>query len=184
MNCQEFSDRLYDYVDGTLRGDALASVREHLHYCGDCRRALLREQAIAQSISHALDRVTSSLSIHPEMLRNVLEAAEFEPIRPNILYRAWQWFILNPIRPVGAGATILAAILLFFGLPTRQQPASVSGSKVVTQTHQNSWVIDVPIPTQIHVFRRQNGTVVDAFIPIVAFGHARFTQPENSTKSL
>jgi hypothetical protein len=184
MNCQEFNDRLYDYVDETLGSEAQAAAREHLRQCGECRRAVMREKAVARSIRHSLDRATAGLSIRPEMLRNVLTASESKAIRTNILVQIWEWFISKPLRPVGAGAALLGALVLMAGLQARRPPTENSASRAVTEARQNAWVIDVPIQTQIHVFRRQNGTVIDAITPSVVFGHARFLQPENSTKSL
>jgi len=184
MNCGEFNKRLYDYVDNTLESSVRASAREHLRNCDDCRRALLREQTVAQSIRHSLDRATANLSVRPETLRNVLEVSEPKPIRPNLLIQTWQWFISSPLRPVSAGAALLGAIVLLIGLQTHHQSAENATSQAAAQARQDTWVVDVPIQTQTHVFRRQNGTVVDSIAPGLAFGHASFLQPENSKKSL
>ena len=184
MNCEEFKGRLYEYLDETLAGDVQASVGEHLRQCGGCRRAVLREKAVAQSLRHSLDCATAGLSLRPETLRNVLEAWESKPIPTNGWMHAWQWFISSPIRPVGAGAALLGALLLFFGLQAHRQPAENSASPGIAQTGRDAYVVDVPIQTQTHLFRRQNGTVMDAITPSVAVGHARFPDPDNSAKSL
>jgi predicted anti-sigma-YlaC factor YlaD len=184
MNCQEFQDRLYDYVDDTLGSDVQARVREHLRSCGDCRRALLCERAVAQSISHSLNRATGNLSARPEMLRNVLEAWESRPILSNGWMRAWRWFISNPVQPVSAGAALLAALVLFVGLSAVHQHAADSVSQGVAKPPQITWIIDVPIQTQTHLSRLQNGVVIDAIALGVAIDHARFFQTKTSANSL
>jgi hypothetical protein len=131
-----------------------------------------------------LDSATANLSIRSETLRNVLEASERKPIRSNLLIQTWQWFISSPLRPVSAGAALLSVMLLFVGVQAYRHRAENSDLQVATQPLENTWVVDVPIQTQTHVFRRQNGTVVDSIAPGLAFGHARFLQPENSSKSL
>ena len=79
MNCQDFSDMLYEYLDDALSDDVRAAAREHLGRCGDCRRALLREKTVAKSIRNSFDRATWGLSIRPGMHRRVLAALESKP---------------------------------------------------------------------------------------------------------
>ena len=70
MNCKTFNDLLHEYLDETLDADVQAAAREHLEHCGDCRRALMREESFAKSLRHALDRATADLSVRPETRRN------------------------------------------------------------------------------------------------------------------
>lgn len=184
MNCQDFNDRLYDYLDDTLASDVQASVREHLRQCDDCRRVLLREKAVAQCIRRSLDVATAGLAIHPQTLRNVLAAWESKPIPPNALPQAWRWFILRPILAVSAGAAFLGALFVFLNLQAHRQPVEKSTSRAASATRQDTWIIDVPIPAESHLFRLQNGMVMDAITPSVATAHARFLELDNSAKPL
>jgi len=174
MNCQEFNEQLYEYLDEALPADVQASAREHLQRCGDCRHVLEREKAMARSLEHSLDLATARLSISPELRRRIVEAPQARPMSPGILPLIRQWFAFKPIRFAGAGVALLAAILLFVALNDRRQPAAKSSSPVPPNNDQAGLVIDVPFQTQTHVLRQQDGTVIDAVTASVAVGHAHF----------
>lgn len=184
MNCRDFNDRLYDYLDDTLDSDVHARIDEHLRECADCRRALGREKGLAESIKASLEHATVNLSLRPETLPNLLVERTPSPSPAGVFIRAWQWLIACPVRPASAGAVLLAALVLFIGLEARHQPAENSGSQAAIMAEENACVIDVPIQNEVHVFRRQNGTVTDVVTPGVAAGYARFVEPENSAKPL
>jgi anti-sigma factor RsiW len=180
MNCQDLQDRLHEYLDETLDADTQAAAREHLRQCGDCRRALLREETVAQSIRRSLDRATAGLSLRPEMQRNILKALKPKPAASNAWVLAWQSFIAMPIRPIGAGAALLSVLLLALGIQFYRPATETPAPQAATQPGPDICVIDVPIQTETHMFRRQDHTVVDAIAPSVSMAHARF--PENSKR--
>ena len=186
MNCADFNGMLYEFLDETLSPELQAAVREHLRDCNRCRLALRQEKAVAQSIGQAMDRATAGLSLRPSTLRNVLQAAEQEAgpigasayretVSPAVLARLWQWLTTIPLRPIGAGVA-LAGLLLFLGLQAHRRANQSSGPGTNEPLRPAICIIDVPIQTSSHVFRRQNNTVVDAIAPSVAAGHARFTE--------
>ena len=48
--CPEMEEKLVDFADGVLSGDAAAEVREHLEQCGPCRTTV---EALGQSLETA-----------------------------------------------------------------------------------------------------------------------------------
>ena len=174
MNCNNFKAVLHEYLDETLHAEAQAAAREHLQQCGDCRRAVMREETFANSIRHSLDRATAGLSLRPEMRRNILKASESNSARPNTWLHTSQNFIWTAMRPARASAALLCLLLLFFGVQFYRRTANDSPPTTTAQASQYSWVIHVPIPVQTHVFQHQNNAVVDVMAASVAVGHAGF----------
>lgn len=178
MKCQEFNERLYDYLDEALPGDVQARAREHLSECRDCRRALQREQAVAHSIQQSLGHATARLFISPEGRRRILGAWKSGPVPTHAWSLAWRWFNSKSFRFGGAGAALLGALLLLFlGFRTHRETAASSGSSATVEARQPTWVIDVPIQTQTHVSRQEGVVVIDAIASSVAVGHARLFGP-------
>jgi predicted anti-sigma-YlaC factor YlaD len=174
MNCHDFNDRLYEYLDEALSHEDRAAAREHLRQCVDCRRALLREKAVAESIRHSFDRATTGLTVRPETHRKVLEALESTSAPSSAWLPAWQRWISIACRPVGAAAALLAGLVLFLGIQFHRQAGQGSGLQATDRGDCDTCVIDVPIHTQTRIFRRQNSAVVDAIIPNVTIGRAYF----------
>jgi anti-sigma factor RsiW len=178
MNCEIFHGLLYEYLDETLDAEVKAAAREHLGQCDACRHAFLREQALAKSMRQTLDRATAGLSLRSGMRQSVLRALELKPAPSNAWSRAWQSFISIRIRPAGAAATLLGLLFLFLGvflgIQYYRQTAKDSDFQTTAQTGHYACVIDVPIQTQTHVFRRQDNTIEDAVASGASIGHAGF----------
>jgi len=228
MNCQDFQDNLYDYLDETLNAARQAAAREHLRQCENCRHALAREKAVAQAIRHSLEQATAGLSLRPEVGRNVLQALETEtalgqnpsalcgqeksgirspkapatsvalgsdaadvgePRGRTVLRRPvsdfFQWLLATPLHLAGASAALLGLLLLVCVGPLRRQVQTHSDSQAVGRAGFQTCVIDVPMRSQIHIFRREGDAVVDGLVETEAVGYARFvTSPNLSEKPL
>lgn len=169
MNCQDFNDRLLE----TLDSDVQSAASEHLRQCGDCRQALLREKAVAESLRHTLERATAGLSLRPDVRRAIQQA--LKPAPPSAWVRAWR-FISIPIRPSAAAATCMGLMILLAAILFYRRTTETPSPHANAQSSQETWVIDVPIQTQTHVFRRENNTVVDIVVPGAIVGHARFSE--------
>ena len=50
MNCRDFQDELFEFLDGTLSPDKRAGAERHLMECGACREAVRQHQQWAQSL--------------------------------------------------------------------------------------------------------------------------------------
>ena len=172
MNCETFHDLLHEYLDERLDAEDQAAAREHLRQCDACRRAFRREQALAKSMRQFLDRATAGLSVRLGLRQNVLQALKPAPVAPNNWWSVWQRFI--SIRPAGAVAALLGLVLLFVGIQTYRRAAKDAPALTVAQTGQYTCVINVPMRTQTHVFRRQDNTIEDAIVSSTSVGHASF----------
>jgi predicted anti-sigma-YlaC factor YlaD len=175
MNCSEFNDQLQDYLDQTAVSDIPSAAREHLQQCAHCRRAFLREEALSKSIRHSLGRATAGISLRPDMHRDILKALSKSNRAPASNWMiAWQRFIALPVRLLGAGVALLGLLLLFLVVESHRKTTKQATLQAFVPSGEYTCIIDVPIHSQTHVFRRQNNTVVDAIVSEVTLGHAEF----------
>jgi hypothetical protein len=179
MNCDEFNDRLLEFLDESLDAGVQDSAREHLRECGDCRRAVQREQATAESIRHSLERAAANISLRPEARRNILRALESQPAPAYNWLRAWLFSV--PVRLIGAGAALTALVLLLRGISLNHRMAERPAPTLAAQSDQNIRTIDVPGQTPTHVFRWENDSVVDMIIPGATVGYAQIPEMKQTT---
>lgn len=180
MNCEAFHDLLHEYLDETLDAGVQDAAREHLRQCDVCRHAFLREQALAKFMGQSLNRATAGLTVRPEIRRNVFRALESKPAPSNTWWRAWQRFIFIPRRSAGAVAMFLGVLLLIFGIQLHRRTAKEGAPHTIAQAAHYACVINVPIQTQTHVFKRQNNTIEDAIAYGTSVAHGGFFEDSNT----
>jgi hypothetical protein len=180
MNCHEFNERLYEYLDEALPTNVQLAAWEHVERCENCRRAVEREKVMAQSIERTLQVATARLLISPELRRRIVEAPEAKLVTHGILSLIWQWFGLKSSRFAGAAAALVVLLLLFVGLHNDRHPAANSSPVVVPNDSRAIYVVDVPFQTQSHLLQQHDGYVVDSIASSVAVGHAVFFEPNNN----
>jgi anti-sigma factor RsiW len=180
MNCHQFQDKLYEYVEGSLRAEAQADADKHLAGCAACRQRVQQEQEMARSLSEGFQRATAGLELPVEVGRRVLAAvaAEWEHPTSNIQHptsrgvpwgvdwmlgvRCWLLDVCKMSRLAGPAALAATAAVLVAGLvlltplsrPLRgdSQPRLARGGISV----QFSFVAPV------YTFHHEDGFVVDA----------------------
>ena len=177
MNCKDFNESLPEYLDGALGAEVQAAARTHLEQCPDCRRMLRRQEMVEGSIRRALDRATASLSVRPGMQRDVLHALESERAASNVWIRAWRRLVSIAVRPTIARAALLGILLLAMGIQFHRMVRN-SGPQPIYQADSDELVIDVPMQTQMHVFEREDGRIVDAVAWSTSVGHGRFVNKD------
>jgi anti-sigma factor RsiW len=175
MNCETFHDLLHEYLDETLGADAQAFARQHLRQCDACRRAFLREQVFAKAVRLTLERATAGISVHPQMRQNVIRALEPKPAGSRAWWHGWPSFAFIRVRSTGVAAAFLTVILLILGLQFHRREVKDSAPKTLAQSGHYTWVITVPMQTQIHVFLWHNGAIEDAVVSGASVGCARFS---------
>lgn len=174
MNCRDFNDSLYEYLDKALSAEALQAAREHLSNCPTCQATLAREQAVAQCLQHSMNAATSGLSLRPSVRRAVQEAVRVETAHTGSFMALWQWCRAVPMRPVwGCAAFALVLVAVFAGRALVRDAISRSPSISATVV-QATCVVNVPLPARHHAFDKQAGTVVDAFVPGAALASGQF----------
>jgi hypothetical protein len=123
MNCRQFHDLLYEYVEGSLSAETQAAAGEHVAGCHGCRQAVRHEQQCAQFLCGHLQQDIKTLALHPEVRRHILAVP-----RPNqesipSLWNRFAW-------PAGIAASglLVAAILLINHSPAAPLAVSIEDS--------------------------------------------------------
>jgi anti-sigma factor RsiW len=166
MNCQQFNDSLYDYLDGTLSSEIQQAACDHLRACPDCQRALEQEQAAAQFLNRSLARATAGLCFREVPVPSAQPVGE----RRSFLEAVRFWFRSHAWSAAAASLAILAVAVFVFR-PARQ-PSVPERAQLNPSAVPGLCVINVPIQITTHSFRQQDNTVVDTLAASVAY--ARF----------
>jgi len=153
MNCTEFQNELYEYVEGSLAAGAQSAADEHLSQCSACRQAVDLERQTAQFLSEGFRRNVESLVLRPEVRRRILTAPECESatqVRGGVIVGVWQRFAW----PLGIAAALLvvAAIVGINHFSGAREVVHGAGSVVFSEDSYQ-----VPI----HKFRAEGNLVTD-----------------------
>ena len=183
MNCENFNDRLPEYLEDTLSTAEQAVAREHVQICGACRQALAQQEALAKSIRLSFNRETQGLSLRPETKRNILNALK----RPEFPPTAWEniqaFFAVLWRHPAWAGTVLFCLVLLISGSRFHLDSARHSAGPTTVKEDHVAYDIDVPIQTEVHVYRRQDNMVVDAVVAEISVIDASFSKNSSSSPS-
>ena len=183
MNCENFNDRLPEYLEDTLSTAEQAAAREHVQKCDACRQALAQEEVRARSIRLSFDRETQRLFLRPETRRNVLNALKRPKFPPTAGERIQTFFAIFWRHPAWAGTVLLCLVLLISG-SLYLGPARHSSAPAAVKDDRITYVIDVPIQSETHIYRRQNNMVVDAVGTEISLLDASFSENVSSSPSL
>ena len=112
MNCENFNDRLPEYLEDTLSTAEQAAAREHVQKCGACQQALAQQEALEKSIRLSFHRETQRLSLHPETKRNILNAVKRPEFRPTAWENVQGFFAVLWRHPAWAGAVLVCLAVL------------------------------------------------------------------------
>lgn len=74
LKCEEFVEKVSDYIDGHLPGGERASIWMHKAMCGHCRRYLNQIKAVI-SLTQSMDRELPAEEPCPEAMQQQLAAA-------------------------------------------------------------------------------------------------------------
>ena len=158
MNCREFQDELYEYLEGSLSLQHQAAAEQRLAQCAACRLAFQGERETARRLSNTFRGATDSLRLPTDVERRVVTAlaqprgvAE-KPRTELYFWRRWAW----PLTAAAAGLLGLVGFYSFVqvpGLRMARPPSHQAGEGALVQF---SYVV----PT--YTFRREGGFVVDA----------------------
>lgn len=186
MNCEQFNDRLPEYLDETLSAAEQFAAREHIQNCPACRQALASEEAFAKSIRLSFERETQRLSLGAEARQNILRACTQRELQPT---SSWQrllaFFMDSPWKPVWAGLVLLGIVLFISGNRLlHRQPVSLASFQPVARESADIYVVDVPIEAETHLYRRQENRVVDAVVKGATVINATFSESPSPASSL
>ncbi|MGA2244203.1 MAG: zf-HC2 domain-containing protein [Verrucomicrobiota bacterium] len=171
MNCGDFQNRLYEYVEGTLLANEQATAEQHLAGCAACQRAARQEQAMALNLSARLHQRAEGLSLDPERRRTILAEARSPVASPGScasLAALWNRFAM----PAGIAIALAAVAFIVsshFSGPARRG-AAIERAEVHNSQHTVSIQLSAQVPTLR--FRRNGDQVVDTLVyeTVVASG--------------
>ena len=171
MNCEDFEKGLPDFLDGTWPPAENAAWQGHIRKCGACQQALTRQEAFAKSARGLFDSETQGLSLGAETRRKVLSGSKQKEIQPT------SWEILSTViaklgrPPIRAGVVLVCILLLVF-----------SGRFIGDKSPRNTYVVDVPMEREVHIFQRQNNAVIDDVVEEVTVIDGSFSETINATQ--
>jgi predicted anti-sigma-YlaC factor YlaD len=183
MNCENFNDRLPEYLEDTLSTADQAAAREHVQKCDACKKALAQHEALAKSIRLSFHRETQRLSLRPETKRNILNALKRPDYPPIAWERIQAFFALLWRHPAWAGTVLLCLVLLISGSRFYLDSTEQSSAQATLKDNRITYDIDIPIQTEMHVYRRENNMVVDAVVTESSVIDASFSENMRSSPS-
>lgn len=72
MNCKQFHNILYEYLDGNLPADKMTNAETHLQRCDICQKAVLAEKILCKRMFEINKKVKARFSLW-EIIKNVLK---------------------------------------------------------------------------------------------------------------
>lgn len=187
MNCRHFQDKLFEYVEGSLSAEEMAAAQQHLAGCTACRKPVRQEQKLAQALSDRLRQTGESLTLRPEIMRNVLAASRAtRPARESfsILWMRWLRLASIPVSLLLIIAFLLAAHFSATrtGERTSTPVATHVSTAMATDRQQPEASVELSYRLPVHEFHQEGNLVMDAFVDesVVANG----TIPSGSPKNL
>ena len=152
MNCQEFQNELFEYVEGSLAVGEQAVADEHLLQCSACRQAVERERLAAQYLSEGIRRGVEPLVLRLGVQRRILtacEAGSAAHVRDGLIFGLWQRFAW----PVGIAAALLVTVIAGMN--------HFSGARGVGGKAQSVVSIEDSYQVPIHKFHAEGNLVTD-----------------------
>jgi len=107
MNCEEFQDILFEYVEGNVPQEQRADADGHLARCAECNAALRREKQVQQRLSSGLQQTVAALYLGSQgraQLLKVFEANRQSSQRSQAQVFAELW--VRVVAALGAAAVI------------------------------------------------------------------------------
>jgi anti-sigma factor RsiW len=162
MNCEQFQDKLFEYVDGTLSASELDAAQKHLSGCSACRKPVQEEQRRAQALTGRLQQSGQSLTLRPEIVRNILAAARAaRPAATESFTDLWMRWLRRAAIPA-AFLVIVACMLIRTEI---QAPVAIHVSTPTTINHQQPAVsIEMSYRLPRHEFHQEGNLVLDTLV--------------------
>jgi predicted anti-sigma-YlaC factor YlaD len=168
MNCRQFQDKLFEYVEGSLSAGELAAAQKHLAGCSACRKPVQEEQRRSQALSAHLRQSSESLALRPEIVRNILAASRTSrpavTVSLAVFWTRWLRLAAVPVSLLLIAAGVLA--VRFVGTPIRPGNSVPVATHVSTPAdHQQPEVsIEMSYRLPRHEFHQEGNLVQDAFV--------------------
>ncbi|HLH42038.1 MAG TPA: anti-sigma factor [Bryobacteraceae bacterium] len=134
LNCGDVEILLAEYVDGTLRREAKAAVKQHLETCVACRD-LAHDAAGAVAFMERAARVEAPPELITRLLFEVTQGASHTVVKPPLMQRlfgrtlgSWLGPVFQPRFAMGMATTLLFFATVIRGRQLR--PADLNPLKI------------------------------------------------------
>lgn len=142
-DCSDIEILLAEYVDGTLRGDAKASVQEHLDSCSACRE-LAQDAAAAVGFMERAAHVDAPPELVTRILFEVSGGTGRGPVKPPLtqrlfgkLFGGWLESVLQPRMAMGMAMTALFLGMVVHGRQLTASDLNPAKAWTSAETHVN-----------------------------------------------
>jgi len=166
MNCRNFQNKLYDFLDGTLPPWSRARARSHLARCPQCRMAVEKEQRLARILGEHFDKAMQDHRLDREILRRVQSKFDHQPAQPA---RQVFWAAVSMLRRRGMPAALVGTLMVLVAGSVvlrniQHGPGNRRAQNLPTATPAADAILAVEIsyPNPRYIFRREGDFVVDA----------------------
>ncbi|GEM_PF-2147873 len=159
MNCREFQEQLFEYLDGTLYAEAQTAAAVHLAQCNSCRELLGAQQQFARIFSERLRQETESLKLSSRVRQNVVAEFEAGPISRASFVGWWQGLVW----PAGIAVALAFAAFLMIGAP---MTAHHQGNAVNQDGRREAQAVSIRLSycAPVYMFRREGNVVTDSLV--------------------
>jgi len=163
MNCSDFQEQAYEYLEGTLSRSDQSAAAEHLRVCAVCRALLAREQEIALTLNERLQQSSERLTLSPMVQNRILAKLSDRPEpheSANFFNRWWKRFAW-----LSASTAVLALMaLLMFSLHHAGRSPEKKTARIEPPKVRVPISIQLAVVEPIYVFHREGNLVTDVLI--------------------
>jgi anti-sigma factor RsiW len=158
MNCQEFQDVLFEWMDKDLPPAADNEAEAHLRGCPACRTRVERQRTIALTLGQEMLVVARETRFSPALERRILDVASSSPES--------RWQKVTRLMDFYGAVAAAACLLFIFSWWWYQQGRATLMNVVVHDSVRKPWArplsIENALCTPGYVFEWRGDTVVDS----------------------
>jgi len=160
MNCRNFQELIFEYLEGSLSPAVRESAAAHLSDCPVCRQAVRTQQQFARSVSSGLRQSTEALTLRQDAHRRLMDALrEDRPVLAGGEGALSWWRRLVWLATVSA--TIVLAAALMIGVPFGSRVPVAQTAQLARHNVESSVSIRLSYCAPIYTFRREGDLVTD-----------------------
>ncbi|NQT73727.1 MAG: zf-HC2 domain-containing protein [Chloroflexi bacterium] len=136
MKCSSVREKLFDYIDGALKGSDLQAVEDHLKSCSECRHELEKVQQLDARLQQEIPAYVESIEPAPAFL-NRLKSLDLEPEASpgpisNMLNSFFSIFEEHRMA-FGTGLAVLIMIAIGLSIPTMTQDEERDSAPMIAE---------------------------------------------------
>ena len=183
MNCEEFQETLFEYVEGSMSPQKRAEAQTHLEGCGTCAVAVKREKQVQQRLSAGLRQTVEALNLGIERRGQVLKICANNR---ESWERSWgQRFAPVWVRLAAAlgAAAVIAGLAVWVWRPgvSSSVTQATSPTSVALQVSEQRPTIQIRLPgiATSYTFQQSGDFVVDAFVEHTNFVNVTLWNGDN-----